>query len=204
MRKYGLALMLLIVAIVVFMKFFRNDDKPKPTAPKAQPVAVSKYSPAFTNSVNATLAAYYALSESFVNWDSAGIRANATALQSALDAIAFNELKKDTIIHQTATSYLEAFHGDLQTISSPADITTRRRSFHSFTQNFYDLLRTIRYDAATIYMQECPMAFNDTESANWLSGTAAVRNPYLGLHHPKYKGAMIDCGETKDSLKIGR
>jgi hypothetical protein len=171
MRKYGLALMLLIVAIVVFMKFFRNDDKPKPTAPKAQPVAVSKYSPAFTN---------------------------------ALDAIAFNELKKDTIIHQTATSYLEAFHGDLQTISSPADITTRRRSFHSFTQNFYDLLRTIRYDAATIYMQECPMAFNDTESANWLSGTAAVRNPYLGLHHPKYKGAMIDCGETKDSLKIGR
>ncbi|MDB5252169.1 MAG: hypothetical protein JWP27_1338, partial [Flaviaesturariibacter sp.] len=131
-------------------------------------------------------------------------RTGASALQGSLGRIAFEELKKDTVIYQTATSYIDAFKGDLQTIESDPDITNRRRSFHSFTQNFYDLLRTIRYDAATIYMQECPMAFNDTEAATWLSSSSAIRNPYLGLHHPKYKGAMLDCGETKDSLKAGR
>jgi hypothetical protein len=47
------------------------------------------------------------------------------------------------------------------------------------------------------------MAFNDNEAAIWLSKTPQIRNPYLGLHHPRYKSGMIDCGETKDSLRFG-
>jgi hypothetical protein len=44
------------------------------------------------------------------------------------------------------------------------------------------------------------MAFNDTETAQWLSKTEDIRNPYLGLHHPKYKSGMLECGEVKDSI----
>ena len=46
------------------------------------------------------------------------------------------------------------------------------------------------------------MAFNDNEEGLWLSKTSKIRNPYLGLHHPKYKGGMISCGETKDTLNF--
>jgi len=34
----------------------------------------------------------------------------------------------------------------------------------------------------------------------WLSETDSVRNPYLGLHHPKYGKAMIECGSTKSTI----
>jgi hypothetical protein len=44
------------------------------------------------------------------------------------------------------------------------------------------------------------MAFNDTEPGDWLSETDSIRNPYLGLHHPKYGKAMIDCGQTKSTI----
>lgn len=201
MRKYGLAL-LLIIAVVVYLKFFKEDDKPKVKAPKQQPVAVSKYSDTFNSSVNNALNVYYSLSESFVNWDSEGVNTNGAALQEIIAAIAFDEIRRDTVIHQTAVSYLEAFKPDLAAITSNVDITTKRRSFHSFSQNFYDLLRTVRFDGSTVYMQECPMAFNDTETASWLSRSSAIRNPYLGVQHPKYKSAMLECGETKDSLHL--
>jgi hypothetical protein len=58
----------------------------------------------------------------------------------------------------------------------------------------------VRYDESTIYLQECPMAFNDTDPGLWLSKTSDIRNPYLGVQHPKYKSGMLECGETKDSL----
>jgi hypothetical protein len=63
-------------------------------------------------------------------------------------------------------------------------------------------MRTIRYDGGKIYLQECPMAFNETEPGVWLSSTDSIQNPYLGLHHPKYKGGMLECGATKDTLNF--
>jgi hypothetical protein len=49
-------------------------------------------------------------------------------------------------------------------------------------------------------LQECPMAFNDTETANWISNSSEIINPYLGNNHPKYKAGMLHCGELKDSI----
>jgi hypothetical protein len=201
MRKPLVALSLLVIALAVYFVVFKKEKKgEKP--PKQQPVAVSKYSDAFNSSVNNTLNVYYALSESFVNWDSAAVTTNGAALQELVGAIAFDEIKKDTVIYQTATSYLEGFESDLSIINSASDITTKRRSFNSFSQSFYDLLRTIRFDGSTVFLQECPMAFNDTEAATWLSNTSGIRNPYLGVHHPHYKSGMLECGETKDSLRL--
>lgn len=64
----------------------------------------------------------------------------------------------------------------------------------------YDLVRTVNFDRQIIYHQHCPMAFNDSEGAYWLSNSRAVINPYLGKKHPKYKAAMLACGEVTDSL----
>jgi len=46
------------------------------------------------------------------------------------------------------------------------------------------------------------MAFNDSEAGVWVSKEEAIRNPYLGLHHPYYKSGMVECGETKDVVNF--
>jgi hypothetical protein len=202
MRRLFLPFIILLLAIVVYFKFFRKEDPKPPAAPKAQPLAVSKYSATFNDSVNTALNDYYALTEAFVNWDTVAIRAKGTELKRSVNSINFDELKKDTAIYETAVSYKDGFNSEIQSVIDNPDITEKRRNFNSFSQNLFDLLRTIRFDASKVFVQECPMAFNDTEPAIWLSNTATIRNPYLGLHHPRYKGAMIECGETKDSLRF--
>jgi hypothetical protein len=203
MRKIVLPLLVIGIALLVVFKYFKKEETVKSQPPKEQPVAVSKYSDSFRLAVNSVLDKYYALSEAFVNWDSGGARTSAIELSTLLGKLNFDEIKKDTLIYETAISYQAGFKTDLDAIALAAGMEEKRRSFHSFSQNLFDLLRTIRFDAAKVYVQECPMAFNDNEAAIWLSNTPQIRNPYLGLHHPRYHAGMLDCGETKDSLRFG-
>lgn len=198
--KKGLVLVILAVAGLLTWYFFVTKKKPKDEVPKDQPVSVSRYSKTFTGSVDTFLNTYYALSEALVNWDSAAVTAQANSLNKELDNVKWKELQTDTVIYQTATSYTDIFKNAMPTLSGNADFTTKRQAFHALSQNLYDLLRTIKYDGAKVYLQQCPMAFNGTDEGLWLSKTETIRNPYLGLHHPKYKGGMISCGETKDTL----
>jgi hypothetical protein len=199
MKKW-LLLVLLAVAGVVLWFVLVTNKKPKDETPKDQPIAVSRYSAAFNQSIDTFLNAYYALSEAFVNWDSTAVNTRANTLTQNLQGLKWNDLEKDTIIYQTAATYIDNLKNGMTELRSTADLTTKRHSFHNLTQNLYDLLRTIKYDGTKVYLQQCPMAFNDTEEGLWLSKTEAIRNPYLGLHHPKYKSGMISCGETKDKI----
>lgn len=203
MRKLLLPLVLIFVVVVVYFKFFKDDKPAKPADPKTQPVAVSRYSDSLVQAVNHSLQEYYALSEAFVAWDSAGIRKHATELGGRLGAIRLDEIHKDTAIYETAVSFQDSFRENIQNILDQKDMTEQRRAFHSLSENFFNLLRTIRFDGSFIFLQECPMAFNDNEAAIWLSDSAHIRNPYLGLHHPRYKSGMLECGEVKDSVHFG-
>lgn len=202
MKKISLLIILAVASLLAWVLLI-NKKKPKDETSKQQPVMVSKYSPAFITSVNNTLASYYTLSEALVNWDTAAVSKWGKALSHDLDSLNFEELSKDTIIYETATSYISTFRNDLETITSGTDVAKKRTAFNSFSQNLYDLLRTVKFDGGKIYLEECPMAFNnETEAGLWLSKTDAIRNPYLGLHHPKYKGSMLDCGSVKDTLNF--
>jgi hypothetical protein len=205
MKKLLLFLLLIAAGAAVWYFFLRKDDQPE--APKQQPVAVSRYSGGFDSSIANLLNHYYRLSESLVKWDSAEARTNASAFLDALSTTSFDEVKKDSLIFQTAQTYLASIPQDLQAIQQRAGLTEKRRAYQSLTQNIYDLLRTIKYSQTKVYLHECPMAFNDTETAHWLSNTGSDkerRNPYLGLYHPIYKRGMLTCGETKDSLNSAR
>lgn len=197
-------LLLVLLAVVGVLAWFLlvTKKKPKEEVPKEQPVAVSQYSPAFNQSINAFLNDYYSLTEAFVNWDSSAVTTAANGMNGALANVKWDDLQKDTIIYQTAVSDTGVFRSDLNTLASTTDLTTKRHSFHALTNNLYDLLRTIKYDGGKLYLQQCPMAFNDNEEGVWLSKTEKIRNPYLGLHHPRYKAGMISCGETKDTLNF--
>lgn len=201
MKKW---LLLLVLAAVGVLTWYLFVAKPKPDdeTPKQQPLAVSKYSDSFNVSINRMLSSYYALTNDFVNWDTASVQLHATQLETDLQNANFDEIKKDPMIHQTAVTFIDASKGELQTIRQVADLTEKRRALNNLSDNMYNLLRTIRFDRSKIYLQECPMAFNDDEPGVWLSSVDSIRNPYLGLHHPKYKSGMLECGATKDTLNF--
>lgn len=193
-------LLIVVLVIAVFgVWYVVSKKKTVHEEPKATPIAVSQHSDTFNTSMNKMLDDYAAMTEGFVNWDTAAIDRQAAALKQSLSTINFQELK-DSTIYQTAISYRDNFSNDLNNIQQAAGIAKKREAFNSFSQNLYDLLRVVHYDQSKIYLQECPMAFNDSDPGMWLSRNVTIRNPYLGLHHPKYGKAMIECGDTKDSL----
>ena len=201
MKKLLLLLVLGLLGVATWY-FFETRKKPKDETPRQQPFAVSQHTPAFNQGMDSFLNAYYALSESLVNWDSAAVGARADELTGKLNSIPFRDLQKDTMIYETAVSYVDILKNDLDVMAGNENLTTRRQSFHSFSQNLYDLLRTVKYDNRKVYLQECPMAFNDDQPGIWISNKTEIRNPYLGLHHPKYKSGMLECGETRDSINF--
>ncbi len=198
-----LAILIVVVLLVVGVWFGFTHQKENKNQPKPLPIAVSQHSDTFNTNVNKVMASYAALTEDFINWDSAAAAKEASILGQNLNNMNFNELKKDTVIYQTATSYLDNFKTDIRTMETAPGIVKKREAFNSLSQNLYDLLRTIHYDGSKMYLQECPMAFNnETTPGTWLSPNAAIRNPYMGLHHPKYGKAMMTCGNTKDSINF--
>ena len=201
MKKIILLVVLALIGVAAWY-IWETRKRPKNEVQDPPPVAVSKHTEAFNTSINNALKSYYALSESFVNWDSAAVSKNAAQLKNDIDSIRFADIQKDTVIYQTAMTYPDMVKNDIDGVLNGTDITAKRRAFHSLSQNFYDLLRIVRYDEGKIYLQECPMAFNDDETAIWLSKNDEIRNPYLGLHHPKYGKTMLSCGNNKDTLNF--
>jgi hypothetical protein len=166
---------------------------------KSEVVTESKHSAAFNQSVQSAMDAYYNLTEAFVNWDSVKASSLAATLHTKLDSLSLGDLKKETPAEasKAETSVANA-KKDLSGMVAAKDIIAKRHAFNSLSDNLFQFLNTVRYDRQKLYLQECPMAFNDEEPGHWLSASEAIRNPYLGLHHPRYKGAMIECGETKE------
>ena len=201
--KKIIMLVLLALAGVITWYFLVTKPKPDNEVPKQQPVAISVHTDSFNTALNAAMSSYYGLTEAFVNWDSAAVNSNAAQLKNHLQGINLDEFKAEGAIHQTAMEYVNASEQKVKDITIAKELSEKRKAFNSLSQNMYDLLRTVQYDNSKIYLQECPMAFNDTEPGLWLSKTEDIRNPYLGLHHPKYGKAMLVCGETKDEIYYG-
>jgi len=164
----------------------------------------SKHSKDFNDSLDAVMQDYYALTESFVNWDSGGVERNAGTLKKKLNNFSLEEIKKDSTVAPKAAQALFDMNMKSEAIALQGNLTAKRQMFDSLTQLLYSFLQDVQYDEKKIYLQKCPMAFHDSIAAFWLSETDTVRNPYLGLHHPKYGRAMIDCGGPEDSIDFVR
>lgn len=191
----------LLIGAGIIVWLFVARPKSKAGEEKQQAIAVSKHSSNFNEAMANSLDAYNKLSEQFVNWDSTGASATAQTFITDLNNVPVDELKKDSsAIYETAILFLDNAKGDAQTIATEKTIRPQREAFNSLTDNFYQFLNTVRYDREKLYLQECPMAFDDTKPGLWLSEKEAIRNPYLGLHHPTYGKAMLSCGETKTRL----
>jgi hypothetical protein len=205
MKRPLLAILGIILAIIVVIgwKFIfpkkRDDNGPKP-----QGLTVSKHSSGFNESMSNAMNSYYALTESFVNWDTAKINTSLAELKTSIDSLRIEEMQKDTAIYPTVQSQWESIKAEIIGMQADTAIYEKRESLNMLSQQMFDLLRIVKYDAAKVYYQECPMALNNYESsAFWLSTEGESkkrRNPYLGLHDPKYGKAMLTCGATRDSI----
>lgn len=165
---------------------------------KAESQGVSKHSNSFNNSVASAMDSYHDLTEAFVNWDSTAVSSKAGALKLKLDSINFYGFEPNSITAPVDT--LNLAKKDVQSMMGNKSITDKRHDLDSLTAHLYAFLEKVQYDEKKIYLNECPMAFNDTIPGHWLSETDDIRNPYLGLHHPKYGKAMIECGSSISTI----
>jgi len=207
MKKVLLVVTLLIVILVgVIVWKFIFPKKSTDETPKPQGLTVSKHSEDFNESVNKALNDYYVLTESFVNWDIAAVNSSLTALKVSVDSIRIPEMEKDSAIYETAKITWESLKSDVHGMQLDTSLAERRADLTMLSDNMFNLLRVVKYDVAKVYYHECPMALNNYESsAYWLSSKGDLksrRNPYLGLHDPKYGKSMLACGATRDSINF--
>jgi hypothetical protein len=197
-RKGIIVLALVIAAIGAYFLFFHKSEEKAAEAQK--PLAISKNTGEFNTAFTNMLAVYDSLHDAFVNWDTVKATTTANHLKQLLADFPVKDIKADTTIIQTAKSFSDAAAAEAEAIAGESSIEGKRRSFYTLSENLYNLAVTVRYDQQVIYHMNCPMAFNDSEEAFWISNKNEVVNPYLGNKHPKYKEGMINCGEMKDSI----
>ncbi|MEL6820465.1 MAG: DUF3347 domain-containing protein [Calditrichota bacterium] len=68
----------------------------------------------------------------------------------------------------------------------------QRKAFYSLSKALIAALKDMGNPGIKLYVQHCPMAFNDT-GADWISDSDKVVNPYFG-------DEMLHCGSVKGEL----
>jgi hypothetical protein len=199
--KKGLAIIGATVAVIaVYFLLFYKKNEPKDTSDKQQPLAQSKNSDTFNTPFNNMLNSYFDLKNALVDWDTARASASAKKIIELAAEVPYDNLKADTTIIATAKSFSESVIAEAKGVAGENTIEEKRRSFYTLSENLYNLLRTVHYDQQVIYHDKCPMAFNDSEEAYWVSNTRTIANPYLGKKHPHYASGMVGCGSIEDSI----
>jgi len=203
MKKFLAIVAILLFIVAGYFWYAFKSGRKGPKRPKPVSLVVSKHSDAFNQSVQELLDDYYNLSEAFVNWDTIAVNRYGNELKISLDSLKVNDLKVDTTgIYESVIDPLSNAKNETATIISGASIDDKRVSFNRLSESLRLIFIIVKYDQGKLYWQECPMAFGEGRSGNWLSKAEKVRNPYLGNKHPQYKDGMLGCGETKDVINF--
>jgi hypothetical protein len=180
----------LLFILIVILCSCGESEKPAATKPHS-----SKFSSDFNSGFQSFLDDYYALSELFVKWDSSALSPAAASLIKELDNLV---VEKDSVVKNNLSKSKDVLNSDLTTIMQPdINLENKKKAFSHFSENIFSFLQNIKYDAAKIYLNECKMPFNDTGRAVWLSRVDSIRNPFLGMYHPRYGSGMLECGTNE-------
>lgn len=202
MRKIVLVVLVLILAIGGYYWYKFSNAGKGDSGPKQAPLTLKKHSNTFNQAITTAMNAYFDMKAAFVDADTTKAKESCRKFVQLMDSIPFDELKKDTTgIYEIAFNDLSNIRSNAESLLVQADITEMRKDFGMVSENLYPFLRTINYEGANMYWQNCPMAFGDDKGANWISNTKEIINPYLGKNHPEFKGTMLHCGEIKDTIK---
>jgi hypothetical protein len=200
MNKKWFLVIIVLLGGCFYWFFIRNNHKNE--NPKEKPIALKKHSSTFNENINIVVNNYLSLKDAFVEADTIQIKAKAVEFITAINNIDTTELKRDTAaLFETIMASIADVRSNAESILIQVDITEMRRDFSSLTEMMFpSFFNAIKYEGPTLYLQNCPMAFNDSEPANWISKTKEIMNPYMGKKHPKYQSGMLNCGEIKDTI----
>lgn len=201
MRKTILALIILTLIGITVYWFFKMSGLKRPLAVESTSVEIKTNSSVFMEKTGMAMDAYLGMKDAFVEFDTAKVKMKASEFLVYLDSIPLDELKKDSAnIYESALAVRDDIRLNIESLLAKNNITGMRRDFSMASDMLYPgFLKLLNYSGPRLYLQHCPMAFNDTEGANWISNSAEIMNPYLGRFDPKYKSGMLHCGEVMDS-----
>ena len=148
----------------------------------AQQVEVSA---AFSQEINAVVAAYFQVKNSLVKdqmpTSASQILAQALANASSAAGTGKGQAKWEKIKSELSQSTAK--------LRSAKDISAARTHFSSLSSSIIHLAETYQLPQKVVYQDYCPMAFNN-KGGYWLSETEDIQNPYFGA-------SMLSCGEVK-------
>ena len=148
----------------------------------AQQVEVSA---AFSQEINAVVAAYFQVKNSLVKdqmpTSASQILAQALANASSAAGTGKGQAKWEKIKSELSQSTAK--------LRSAKDISAARTHFSSLSSSIIQLAETYQLPQKVVYQDYCPMAFNN-KGGYWLSETEDIQNPYFGA-------SMLSCGEVK-------
>ena len=200
--KKVVILFAIVAALFAIYWFQFRDNKSVPEAPRQQALKVNEHSEIFNTNIDSLLHNYFEIKAALVETDSVKAKLADNRLVDFLSRINIDELKKDTSgIFESASMFLTDIRANAASFANQQNITEMRQDFKGISENLYPFLKTIHYEGKILYWQNCPMAFGEDNGANWISSSEEIINPYMGKHHPEYKGTMLHCGEVKDSIK---
>jgi hypothetical protein len=203
MKKLVLLLIVLVLAGLVAWKLMSKKEAPKMAQPDLA-LKISKNTGIFNTAFAELMTDYYSLKDALVEWDTVKADQAAYALARKADSLPVDQIKGDSNIVLTAKSLVASVGSEAKGIVGEGNIEQKRRGFNMLTDELYNLVRAVRYDAEVIYHARCPMAFNETDEGFWLSNSPKIVNPYLGNKHPTYKSKMLGCGEIVDSVNFAK
>jgi Cu(I)/Ag(I) efflux system membrane fusion protein len=177
-----------------------SNNNPQTSAENTVPQETLKAAPASnlkadgTQNLTAVLNDYYALKDALVATNPA--QADEAAYKLTHSVLALQAYLQTDSANQIAllplTDSLRRHNQEITAVKDES-CTIKRVHFEHVTTHLLALLKTAGLKNAGIYVQHCPMAFDD-RGADWLSNVADIQNPYFGKK-------MLTCGEVTDSLQ---
>ena len=202
MKKYFFYVLIAVFLLGCYF-FFAKKSEVTQTESNQVSIVLKTHSDTFNLSINQLVVNYLSVKDAFVEDDTVNIKLKTTEFCSLLESLNLSELEKDSSgVYETVNMTKLDIISNAKSLLQQKDITEMRRDFSAMTNVMYPtFFNAIKYEGPALYLQNCPMAFNDTEPANWISNNKEIVNPYMGKHHPKYQSGMLHCGEIKDTIK---
>jgi hypothetical protein len=202
MKKYFFYALMAVFLFGCYFFFAKKSEVVQPETKQAA-IVLKTHSDTFNHSINQLVDAYLSIKDAFVEGDTIIIKSKTNQFSSLLDSLNLSELEKDSSgVFETVKMTKFDIVSNAKSLLQQKDITEMRRDFSAMTDVMYPtFFNAIKYEGPALYLQNCPMAFNDDEPANWISNSKEIVNPYLGKNHPKYQAGMLHCGDIKDTIK---
>lgn len=200
MKSLLAIIFLAAVLIGAWWLFFKTEKTA--SEPKQESIKLDKHTPEFNQSISNAVSAYIVMKDAFVDADTFKVKDEGQKFITTVDSVKLEDLQKDDAqVLMAARQEMSDIKANAEAMLKENNITEMRQDFRMVSENLYPFLKTIGYEGQKLYWQNCPMAFGEDKEGNWLSTTKEIINPYLGKNHPEFKSSMLNCGETKDTLK---